>query len=280
MHTWSALYRGADFRKAFTRLSEVRSAMPANVKVMALTATATSQTRNIICQTLGMRNIHTISISPEKGNMIFAVEALPNIHQELTHLTEQLKVKRNLCPRTVIFCRTLQVCSQVYETIHQALGPDITEPPGAPNLSRYRLMDMYTSVTAVPVKDNIEKSMKIPDATLRVLACTTAFGMGVDCKGVRIVLHWGPPSDIEGYIQEVGRGGRDDETSKAILYFDSKSLKNSDKAVKEYCTNTEICRRQQLLSNFPDDYTRDEHGTCACCDICQKNCKCATCMSV
>jgi ATP-dependent DNA helicase RecQ len=94
-------------------------------------------------------------------------------------------------------------------------------------------MDMYTSVTAVPVKDNIEKSMKIPDATLRVLACTTAFGMGVDCKGVRIVLHWGPPSDIEGYIQEVGRGGRDDETSKAILYFDSKSLKNSDKAVKE-----------------------------------------------
>lgn len=29
--------------------------------------------------------------------------------------------------------------------------------------------------------------------------------MGLDCRNIRHVIHWGPPNDIESYVQESGR---------------------------------------------------------------------------
>ena len=42
--------------------------------------------------------------------------------------------------------------------------------------------------------------------------------MGLNCYNVQRIIHWGPPSDIEAYIQETGRGGRNGLHTKAILY--------------------------------------------------------------
>jgi superfamily II DNA helicase RecQ len=32
--------------------------------------------------------------------------------------------------------------------------------------------------------------------------------MGIDCANVCQIIHWGEPSDIESYVQECGRAGR------------------------------------------------------------------------
>ncbi len=47
------------------------------------------------------------------------------------------------------------------------------------------------------------------DGHIRVLICTVAFGMGVNCKSVRRVVHFGPSKSVELYVQESGRAGRD-----------------------------------------------------------------------
>ena len=81
---------------------------------------------------------------------------------------------------------------------------DFTEPPGAPNLSRFRLVDMFTSCTEKDVKNQIITAFTQQNGNLRIVFATIAYGMGVDCADVRVVIHLGAPDDLESYIQETG----------------------------------------------------------------------------
>ena len=171
----------------------------------------------------------------------------------------------------LIFCQTLLDCANIYEYFCCQLGKEFTHPIGAPNIACFRLVDMYSSVTVSTVKGEIEKSMKKEESTLRVLICTNAFGMGVDCQGVRSVIHWGPPRDLEEYLQEIGRGGRDGKPTQAHLYYDKKSLVTCDHSMHEYCRST-TCRRHFIMSRFVEDYSSTIIGSCKCCDVCEQSC--------
>ena len=65
------MFRRLSFREAFTYLNEVRSIMPLNIGVMALTATASRLLRQKAV--LGMRAPFTIIRSPDKPNMRLSV---------------------------------------------------------------------------------------------------------------------------------------------------------------------------------------------------------------
>lgn len=103
---------------------------------------------------------------------------------------------------------------------------------------------------------------------LRVVVATTAFGMGLDCPNVRKVIHWGPSGDIEQYLQETGRAGRDGLNARAVLYNVSLPGIAVEESMKLYCTNKKTCRRKLLLAHF--DHTNDftESQSINCCDIC------------
>ena len=42
--------------------------------------------------------------------------------------------------------------------------------------------------------------------------------MGIDVPDIHLVIHYGPPSDVNDYLQEAGTTGRDGYMSKAVLY--------------------------------------------------------------
>ena len=65
--------RGESFRTAFSRLSEVRNIVPSSVKLMALTATATTSTRKSVCHLLGMVQPCIVALSPNRVNIHYSV---------------------------------------------------------------------------------------------------------------------------------------------------------------------------------------------------------------
>ena len=69
--------------------------------------------------------------------------------------------------------------------------------------------------------------------------------MGLNCPNVRHVIHWGPPSTLESYIQETGQAGRDGEVSTATLYYCRQDLKYEfiEEGIREYCHNSETVQK-------------------------------------
>lgn len=64
-----------------------------------------------------------------------------------------------------------------------------------------------------------EVQTQFHDGTLRVVAATNAFGMGIDKPDIRLVVHADIPASLENYFQEAGRAGRDQDAAHCILLF-------------------------------------------------------------
>ena len=92
---------------------------------------------------------------------------------------------------------------------------------------------------------------------------TVAFGMGVDCKGLYPVIHYGPPKSLDGYLKESGRVGRDREQSSAIflLYKGYSRSPHINNEMKLYCKNEEVCRR--IIGTLRIDNAAVEDAVCA-----------------
>ena len=76
----------------------------------------------------------------------------------------------------------------------------------------------------LPAKEKQRRQRQWEEGTLQVLACTSAFGMGIDAPHVTWVFHAGPPANMESYVQEAGRAGRDGGSADCILYAEPKDF--------------------------------------------------------
>ena len=128
-------------------------------------------------------------------------EAPKNMEKVFGSLVVKLCQQRVKMARVLIYCRRCEECASIYYFFRSQLQHEVTEPLSAPNLSCFRLVDMFTSITHKDVQESIITSFCQSAAPLRIVICTIAFGMGLDCADVSQVIHWGPASDLESYMQ-------------------------------------------------------------------------------
>lgn len=116
------------------------------------------------------------------------------------------------------------------------------------------------------------------ESSLRLLVSTSALGMGIDAKGFHSVVVFGAQNNCSELVQEVGRVGRDNQPSVALVLYNSYHQRLLDQDVKKF-VGTNGCRRLCLLENFLEekDLKNTVTGNHSCCDNCEKSCECNNC---
>ena len=244
---------------------------------MALTATATVSLRKCVIKTLGMKDTVVINENVNKPNIIYSVRTFESMESTFNQMIQTLKKERTKMPRTIVYCQHQDNCAQLYLQMKMMLGEERVEPLGAPDLPEFRLFDYFTSAVHESVKESVLKVFTMPGSPLRIVIATIAFGLGIDTSDIRYVVHWGPPQDIEQYVQATGRASRDGRTSHAILLYGKGSKRHVEQTMLDYCENTTDCRRQTLFRDFDGFKSNPNINGCLCCDVCSMNCNCGDC---
>jgi ATP-dependent DNA helicase RecQ len=161
-----------------------------------------------------------------------------------------LQSECDLCPKTLIYCKSIKDCGHLFTFFKNHLGT-LAYANGAEQISKNMLIGMYHHNTIEKNKKIVTSSLYNPNGKCRVIFCTNALGMGINFPDIRYVVHYGPPRNVEDFLQEIGRSGRDGKSAMAILLFRGKHLRKCDTAIKNYANGDNVeCLRTHILSEF------------------------------
>ena len=208
-----------------------------------------------------MKDTKVIRHSPDKNNLYYSVEKCSDIDETFQPMIKVLNENTADIPKTIIYCRSLKDCGEIYSLFD------------SPRVG------MYHSRTPEKIKERVLKSFMEEDGKCRIVIATSALGMGVNTQDVRKIIHYGVPHDLESYVQEVGRGGRDGKPCEAMLYYRPFHLAHCDEHMRSFVKNTEKKCRRQVIMNYFKEKPNAPDTTHDCCDAYRESCDCETCSS-
>ncbi|CAN5463739.1 DNA helicase RecQ [soil metagenome] len=250
---------GHDFRPDYLALSVLHERWP-SVPRIALTATATDQTRAEIAARLELGDAELYVASFDRPNIQYRIEPKDQPLRQLLQLIRS----EHPGDAGIVYCLSR---ASVEKTADALVAEGISALPyhaGLDAATRARNQSRFLR------EDGI------------VMVATIAFGMGIDKPDVRFVAHLDLPKSVEGYYQETGRAGRDGLPSTAWLAYGLQDVVQQRRMIDEnegdlahrrklsahldamlaLCETVE-CRRVQLLGYFGQPST-----ACGNCDTC------------
>ena len=240
---------GDSFRPAYLTLGHVIETLACKT-VTAFTATASPVILERVSEVLFGGKVHVVQSDSDR----------PNIHYKVINAYNKKRAAIKLAlteeKPMLIFCGTRKNSEDMARELITLVGKDKVR--------------FYHAGMTKEEKKAVESWFF--DKTDAILCATCAYGMGVDKKNIRTVLHEQASPTVESYIQEAGRGARDGKTAEAILlwsYDDQKAAEklpenSRQKAVARFAQSS-TCRRQVLL-----DALGAEQAVCEGCDVCQR----------
>ena len=147
------------YRPCYGKLGELRSLIGKNIPVIAMTATGTLDTKDIILKDLCMQNCCEVVLNPDKTNITYWVHSLENddVSTNFQWLVDILQTMKPETPRMLIFFRQIKHISEVYEHLETELGKSayIDYKEECPNDDLNRPFDMFHLKTDEDVKNSI-----------------------------------------------------------------------------------------------------------------------------
>jgi superfamily II DNA helicase RecQ len=93
----------------------------------------------------------------------------------------------------------------------------------------------------------------------KVMVANSSFGMGIDKKDVRYVIHARIPTSIEEYYQQCGRAGRDELPAKCVLFYKYGDKSTLLKLFQSQSEQTQQVASVNELINFLEDPVQCRH---------------------
>jgi len=247
---------GHDFRPAYKQLGYLKTQYP-DTPLIALTATADTATQDDIAEQLNIPKAKRFIASFDRPNLFLDVRPGQNRFQQILKFLDTHPFESG-----IIYCLSRKSTEKLAE----------------------KLQASDHNAKAYHAGMNAEERAQVQEAFIHdktpIIVATIAFGMGIDKSNVRWVIHYNMPKNIEGYYQEIGRGGRDGLPAHALLFYsyaDTIQLRKFiDGSTNETYQIAKLermqqfaealsCRRKVLLNYFGEFLLKD----CGNCDICK-----------